>query len=195
MNILRFSLFCFPFLFSFKKHQTVTSSFSHHLQKQCILIATCFQVLNPSSLERLCRDKHFQMFLTDLVLLNPNRAVRVAGAEQFIVICTCGSSSRFALSQITPLLFSLLDTLVLDNARTSQEFFQLLCRLVNCMHLLGVPFPTAEALLASEVAWLRRARNQHEVSGITIMILPFYLKKNRNGTLCMNNKTLMREKQ
>lgn len=127
-------------------------------------------MLNPSSLASLCHDKQFPMFLTDLVLLNPNRAVRVAAAEQFIVICTCGSSSRCALRLITPLLFSLLDTLVLENAQLSQEYFQLLCRLVNCMHILGVAFPTAEALLASEVAWLRRARNQHEVMELVMSI-------------------------
>ncbi|KAF5307812.1 hypothetical protein FQR65_LT06684 [Abscondita terminalis] len=133
------------------------------LCKEALELLSIALVLNPSSLEVLCRDKQFPTFLTDLVLLNPSRSVRIAAAEQFIIICTCGAASRLALRLITPLLFSLLDTLVLENAQTSHEFFQLLCRLVNCVYMMGCPFPTAEALLASEVAWLRRARGQHEV--------------------------------
>ncbi|KAF2881719.1 hypothetical protein ILUMI_24454 [Ignelater luminosus] len=133
------------------------------LCKEALELLSIALVLNSSSLELLCHDKQFPMFLTDLVLLNPSRAVRIAAAEQFIIICTCGAANRLALRYITPLLFSLLDTLVLENAQTSHEFFQLLCRLVNCVYIMGCPFPNAEALLASEVAWLRRARGQHEV--------------------------------
>lgn len=133
------------------------------LCKEALELLSIALILHPYCLEMLCKEKQFSMFLTDLVLLNPSRAVRISAAEQFIIICTCGAASRIALRLITPFLFSLLDTLVLENAQTSHEFFQLLCRLVNCIYIMGLPFPTAESLLASEVAWLRRARGQHDV--------------------------------
>lgn len=114
-------------------------------------------VLNPGVLGVLCRDKLWHTLLMDLVLLCPSRAVRLAAAEQFLVICTCGAASRQALLLIVPLLFSVLDTMVLENADTSHEYFQLLCRLVNCAYLTNCPLSTAESLLASEIVWLRKA--------------------------------------
>lgn len=114
-------------------------------------------ILNPGSLEVLCRDKIWHSLLLDLVLLCPSRAIRLAAAEQFLVICTCGAASRQALQNIVPMLFSVLDTMVLDNAHTSHEYFQLLCRLVNCAYLTNCPLGAAESLLASEIVWLRKA--------------------------------------
>lgn len=129
-------------------------------------------VLNPSILGVLCREKLWHTLLMDLVLLCPSRAVRLAAAEQFLVICTCGAASRQALLLIVPLLFSVLDTMVLDNAHTSHEYFQLLGRLVNCAYLTNCPLATAESLLASEIVWLRKA---------SIMM--------RDGTVDLNNQS------
>lgn len=134
-----------------------------YLCKETLELLSIALVLNPSSLKHLCHDKMWPMFITDLVLLNPSRPVRIVAAEQFIIVCTCGAASRLALQLITPLLFSLLDTLVLENANTSHEFFQLLCRLVNVAYITVCPLPTAETLLISEVLWLRMARGQHDV--------------------------------
>lgn len=134
------------------------------LCKEALELLSIALVLNPTSLEQLCHGvTQWPLFLTDLVLLNPSRAIRVSTAEQFIIICTYGAASRLALELITPLLFSLLETLVLENAKTSHEFFQLLCRLVSVAYLNSCPLPQAEGLLASEVTWLRKAREQHEV--------------------------------
>lgn len=93
-------------------------------------------------------------FITDLVLLNPSCAVRVAAAEQLIVICTCGAASRLALQLIMPLLFSLVDSMVLEYANNSHEFFQLLSRLVSVAYLTACPLNDAGALLANEVKLL-----------------------------------------
>lgn len=134
------------------------------LCKEALELLSIALVLNPSSLEQLCRGvSQWPLFLTDLVLLNPSRMIRVSTAEQFIIICTYGAESRLALELITPLLFSLLETLVLENAKTSHEYFQLLCHLVSVACRTNCPLPQAEGLLASEVAWLRKARGQHEV--------------------------------
>lgn len=60
------------------------------LCKETLELLTIAVVLNPSSLKTLCEDKMFTSFVTDLVLLNPSRPVRLAAAEQFSLICTCG---------------------------------------------------------------------------------------------------------
>lgn len=150
------------------------------LCKEAFELLSMSLILNPSSLKEMCTEEHhhFQLFLTDLLLLNPCRAVRISAAEQFIIICTNGAASRTALQLITPLLFSLLDTLVLENAKTSHEFFQVLCRFVSFTYNTTSPLPEAEGLLASEVAWLRKARGQHDVLleghlGLTRELLSF----------------------
>ncbi|KAK9879631.1 hypothetical protein WA026_006697 [Henosepilachna vigintioctopunctata] len=133
------------------------------LCKEALELLSISLVLNPSSLEHLCHDKRWPYFVTDLVLLNPSAAIRVAAAEQLITICTCGATSRLALQLILPLLFNLVDNLVIENANTSHEFFQLLCQLVNVAHITGCPIEYADTLLENEVAWLRRARDKNEV--------------------------------
>lgn len=67
------------------------------------------------------------------------------------------------MSTVIPLLFSLLETSVLENANNSHELFQLLCRLVSMAYVTGCPLVNAEALLINEVVWLRKARGQHDV--------------------------------
>ncbi|XP_044752373.1 probable ubiquitin carboxyl-terminal hydrolase FAF-X [Coccinella septempunctata] len=133
------------------------------LCREALELLSIALVLNPSSLEHLCNDKRWPYFVTDLVLLNPSSSIRIAAAEQLITICTCGASSRLALQLILPLLFDLLDNLVIENADTCHEFFQLLCQLVNVAHITGCPLDYADTLLGNEVAWLRKARNKHEV--------------------------------
>lgn len=121
------------------------------LCKEALELLSTAVILNASSLEHLYQDNWWPYFITDLVLLNPSQAIRVSAAEQFIIICTFGASSRLALQRVTPLLFSLTDTLVLENANTSHEFFQLLCRLVNVAYITGCPIASAETLLTNEV--------------------------------------------
>lgn len=81
-------------------------------------------VLNPATLESLGTNKMWQMFIIDLLLLCPNRAIRVAAAEQFMMICTYGAASRTSLQRCIQLLFSVLDTTVVENADNSHEYFQ-----------------------------------------------------------------------
>ncbi|XP_066261614.1 ubiquitin carboxyl-terminal hydrolase 9X [Euwallacea similis] len=133
------------------------------LCKESMELLSTAVVLNSSSLEHLYQDNWWPHFITDLVLLNPCCAVRVAAAEQLIVICTCGAASRLALQLIMPLLFSLLNTMVIEYANNSHEYFQLLCQLVGVAHFIGCPVNDVNALLANEVGWLRKARDKNEV--------------------------------
>lgn len=133
------------------------------LTKEAFELLSMAVVLNHSSLQHMYQDNWWPYFITDLVLINPNCAIRVAAAEQLIIICTCGAASRLALQLITPLLFSLINTLVIEYANTSHEFFQLLCRLVNFAYLTNCPLLDVENLLINEVTWLRNARDKHDV--------------------------------
>lgn len=133
------------------------------LTKEAFELLSMAVVLNHSSLQHMYQDNWWPYFITDLVLINPNCAIRVAAAEQLIIICTCGAASRLALQLITPLLFSLINNLVIEHANTSHEFFQLLCRLVSVAYLTNCALPGVENLLVDEVTWLRNARDKHEV--------------------------------
>nr|CAI5830126.1 unnamed protein product [Callosobruchus analis] len=83
-------------------------------------------VLNSSSLEHLYQDNWWPYFVTDLVLINPCPAIRVAAAEQLIVICTCGAASRLALQLIgnnhSVALYEIVR--LLPNYETSRIFYQ-----------------------------------------------------------------------
>ncbi|XP_065164971.1 probable ubiquitin carboxyl-terminal hydrolase FAF-X isoform X2 [Atheta coriaria] len=170
------------------------------LCKEAFELLSISLVMNSKSLEELCKDEHFpfRLFLTDLLLLNPSRAVRIAAAEQFLAIFTFGSASRTALKFVTPLLFSLLDNLVLENANTSHEYFQLLCRLVNEVYVSECPLPNAEGLLAAEVTWLRKARGQHEVLleghlSLARELLSFMSADQKRELGCADKSSLIRE--
>lgn len=126
------------------------------LCKEALELLSTAVVLNPSSLQHLYQDNWWPYFVTDLVLVNPNCSIRVAAAEQLIIICTCGAGSRLALQLIKPLLFSLINTIVVENANTSHEFFQLLCRLVNVAYLTGCPINGVETLLSNEVSLMQQ---------------------------------------
>ncbi|KAH1013809.1 hypothetical protein HUJ04_002748 [Dendroctonus ponderosae] len=133
------------------------------LCKEAMELLSTAVVLNSGSLEHLYQDSWWPYYITDLVLINPNCAIRFAAAEQLIVICTCGAASRLALQHIMPLLFSLLDTMVLEYADNAHEYFQLLCRLVSVAYITSCPLDNAVNLLANEVTWLRKARDKNEV--------------------------------
>ena len=49
-------------------------------------------------------------------------------------------------------------TTVPEYAKHSQEFFQLLCRLLNYAATSNTPLPSAEPLLLNEINWLQRIR-------------------------------------
>ncbi|CAG5097169.1 Similar to Usp9x: Probable ubiquitin carboxyl-terminal hydrolase FAF-X (Mus musculus) [Cotesia congregata] len=134
--------------------------------KEALEVLTIALVLNPNALTNLTRDKMWHTFLTDLVLVSVSRIVRMAAAEQFLLISTyCSNHQSFQLNLMV--LFSVLNTTVTENARQSQEYFQLLCRLLNYAHISSCPLPSAEALLNIEIAWLKKVRNNVIETGET----------------------------
>ncbi|XP_024944100.1 probable ubiquitin carboxyl-terminal hydrolase FAF-X isoform X6 [Cephus cinctus] len=133
--------------------------------KEALEVLTIALVLNPTALESLTRDKIWHTFFIDLVLLSTARAVRIAAAEQFLLISTWCSSGHQPLQFSITLLFTVLNTTVMENAKQSHEYFQLLCRLLNFAHISGCPLSTAETLLNIEIAWLKKVRDNVAESG------------------------------
>ncbi|XP_012278998.1 probable ubiquitin carboxyl-terminal hydrolase FAF-X [Orussus abietinus] len=127
--------------------------------KEALEVLTIALVLNPTALDTLTRDKIWHTFLIDLVLLSTSRAVRMAAAEQFLLISTWCSSGHQPLQFSIMLLFTVLNTTVVENAKQSHEYFQLLCRLLNFAQISGCPLSTAETLLSNEITWLKKVRD------------------------------------
>ncbi|XP_076659536.1 ubiquitin carboxyl-terminal hydrolase-like faf [Halictus rubicundus] len=133
--------------------------------KEALEVLTIALVLNQSALESLPRDKMWHTFLIDLVLLSPSPVIRMAAAEQFFLISTWYSSGHKSLLFAITLLFRVLNTTVVEHAKQSHEYFQLLCRLLNFAHMSGCPLLTVETLLNIEIAWLKKVRDNVKETG------------------------------
>ncbi|XP_075236606.1 ubiquitin carboxyl-terminal hydrolase-like faf isoform X2 [Lycorma delicatula] len=134
--------------------------------KEALEVLTVALVLSPSSLDTLIKDATWHTFIIDLLLCANNRSVRVSAAEQFLIISTfCCSQQplQFMISQ----LFTVLHSTVIDYARNSHEYFQLLCRLLNFAFMYNCPLPNAEALLNNEIKWLKEVKDNIKETGET----------------------------
>ncbi|BES97389.1 ubiquitin carboxyl-terminal hydrolase [Nesidiocoris tenuis] len=125
--------------------------------KEALEVLTIALVLHPETLDALLNDNDFQTFIIDLVLLSNCRTVRMVAAEQFLHMVSYRNSHE--LLQFAVLyLFCVINKHVVDHAKNSHEYFQLLCGLLNFMYLYNCPLPTAEKLLVNEIEWLRTTR-------------------------------------
>ncbi|XP_063224287.1 probable ubiquitin carboxyl-terminal hydrolase FAF-X isoform X9 [Bacillus rossius redtenbacheri] len=137
--------------------------------REALEVLTVALVLNPKTLETLTKDKMWHMFIIDLLLLCRNRSVRITAAEQFLLISTWCSASQQPLQFCITLLFTVLNSTVVENARNSHEYFQLLCRLINYAAAASCPLPTAETLLNNEVVWLKKVRENVKETGDSLV--------------------------
>uniref|UniRef100_A0A224XFS3 Putative ubiquitin carboxyl-terminal hydrolase faf-x n=1 Tax=Panstrongylus lignarius TaxID=156445 RepID=A0A224XFS3_9HEMI len=147
-------------------HQACTNTSDILVCKEALEVLTMTLVLNSTALENLLEDKKWTNFIIDLVLLCNNRTVRMVAAEQFLLMVTLGNSQKPLHFSIT-LLFSVLHTLVMDYAKNSHEYFQLLCRLINFSCMYNCPLPSAETLLFNEIKWLKLIKEQVKATGKT----------------------------
>nr|CAD7589819.1 unnamed protein product [Timema genevievae] len=135
--------------------------------KEALEVLTIALVLNPKCLEALVKDKMWHTFIIDLLLLCKNRSVRMAAAEQFLLMSTWCSASQQPLQFCITLLFTVLETTVVEHAAGSHEYFQLLCRLLNYAFMSSCPLPNAETLLNAEINWLKMVRENVKTTGDT----------------------------
>lgn len=69
------------------------------------------------------RDQSWQTFLIDLVLLNMSRSVRAAAVDNFLMLFTWSSNNQQTLQFSINLLFEVINTTVMENAKQSNEYF------------------------------------------------------------------------
>ena len=117
--------------------------------------------LSPGSLEILNKEKHWHQSIYDLVLLCDNRLIRQAASDQFISIALRCSSNLKSLNFFIQMLFACLQTTVKENAEKSNEYFYLLCTLLNCAFNNGVTISNTEALLNNEINWLKKVKEAY----------------------------------
>ena len=135
--------------------------------REALEVLTVVNSITPRALQQVSQNPTFYRFSLEMILLCPVKSLRVSAAEQFLLI-----SSQLLLPHGTPLpeahpsmLTFFLDLLIFVMASTvpeyvkqSQEFFQLLCRLLNYAATSHTPLPSAEPLLLNEINWLQRIR-------------------------------------
>ncbi|XP_046668911.1 probable ubiquitin carboxyl-terminal hydrolase FAF-X isoform X3 [Homalodisca vitripennis] len=134
--------------------------------KEALEVLTVALVLSPSTLDSLSKEKMCEKFIIDLVLRCNNRSIRVAAAEQFLIMSSLGTTQQF-LQLCIALLFNVLHTHVIEYAHNSHEYFQLLCQLLNFAYLYQCNVNIAEQLLANEIVWLKKIRETVKETGET----------------------------
>ncbi len=141
---------------------------------ECLSLSLC---LVPNGLETLNQEKHWRTFIIDLVLICSNRLIRQTASEQFLLIALkCSMQPNRPIQFFIQMLFTCLISLN-KNAQQSQEYFFLLCRLLNCANLNNVQISNTETLLNNEIIWLKKVKQ-----------LSLQQQQNDNSNKSDNNK-------
>jgi ubiquitin carboxyl-terminal hydrolase 9/24 len=134
--------------------------------REALEVLTVVNSISPRALYQVSQAPTFYRFSLEMILLCPVKPLRLSAAEQFLLISSQPVSLEATLTPESPsmltffleLLFSVMGSTVPEHAKNSQEFFQLLCRLLNLAATSGTPLPSAEPLLLNEISWLQRVR-------------------------------------
>lgn len=122
------------------------------------VLSVCL-ALCPSALETLTKDKSWQCFIIDLLILCQSRAIRFCTAEQFFLVATRCSHGHRPLIFFITLLFTVLVNSIKDHAGSSYEYFNLFCKLLAHAFMTHCPLPTAEMMLNTEITWLKKTKD------------------------------------
>ena len=117
-----------------------------------------FFSLVPNAIEQLNQEKHWRTFIVDMCLLCSTRSIRQTSSEQFLLVALkCSLQPNRPIQFFIQMLFTCLHSLGAA-AHHSQEYFFLLCRLLNYACMMQVAINNTEALLNNEIAWLKRLK-------------------------------------
>ena len=126
---------------------------------------TIVNTISPETLLLVSSSSTFYRFSLEMILLCQTKSLRYAAAEQFLLISTqqhLESSESLnngsMLSYFLDLLFSVLPIRVPEYSKQSQEFFQLLCRLLHFASTSKTCLPSAELFLSNSITWLKNAK-------------------------------------
>lgn len=121
-----------------------------------------FFSLVPHAIEHLNQEKHWRAFIVDMVLLCPNRTIRHTASEQFLLVALkCSLQPNRPIQFFIQMLFTCLHGLSSAGSNAnqhSQEYFFLLCRLLNYACMMQVSISNTEALLNNEISWIKKLK-------------------------------------
>ncbi|XP_078379070.1 ubiquitin carboxyl-terminal hydrolase 9X-like isoform X2 [Oculina patagonica] len=144
----------------YEKHTTKgLESDDIQVAKEALEVLSVCLALCPSALETLTKDKSWQCFIIDLLILCQSRAIRFSTAEQFFLIATRCSHGHRPLIFFITLLFTVLVNSIKDHAGSSYEYFNLFCKLLAHAFMTHCPLPTAEMMLNTEITWLKKTKD------------------------------------
>ncbi|CAH3106557.1 unnamed protein product [Porites lobata] len=121
------------------------------------VLSVCL-ALRPNALEALTKDKSWQCFIIDLLILCQSRAIRFSTADQFFLVATRCSQGHRPLIFFITLLFTVLLDSIKDHAGSSYEYFSLFCKLLAHAYMTHCPLPTVERMLNTEIGWLKKTK-------------------------------------
>ncbi|XP_031549243.1 probable ubiquitin carboxyl-terminal hydrolase FAF-X isoform X2 [Actinia tenebrosa] len=128
------------------------------LAREALEVLTVCLALCPSALDSLSKDKTWQCFVIDVLILCQSRSVRYSAADQFFLMATrCSNGHRPIVFFIT-LLFTVLMNTVKEHPLHSHHYFNLLCRLLSHAYMTHCPLSTTEVLLKNEIGWLKKTK-------------------------------------
>lgn len=142
-------------------HELSTESTA--LCQEALEVLTIALAVFPMALESLHKDRSWQTFVIDLLLLCGKREVRLSAVEQFLLMSTKCTGAHKPLVFFITLLFTVLSTTVKEYAQQSTEFFILLCRLLNYAYCSNIQLQNSQVLLKSEIEWLKNVRETSKV--------------------------------
>ncbi|XP_065055791.1 probable ubiquitin carboxyl-terminal hydrolase FAF-X isoform X1 [Rhopilema esculentum] len=124
------------------------------LAREALEVLTIAIMLFPSALDSLTKDRQWQLFINDMILICRSRTVRVTAAEQFFLMATKCTNGDKPIRFFIQLLFTVRDTVASEHAGASCEYFGLLCRLLNFGRINELQLNNSEAILGQEISWL-----------------------------------------
>ncbi|XP_067944193.1 ubiquitin carboxyl-terminal hydrolase 9X-like [Watersipora subatra] len=132
------------------------------IQVACVglQILTLCLMLHPDTLQDLHKEKIWQEFIIDTILICKNRYIRSTAEEQFHLI-----ASRTKQNFFISLLFLNEMKQVPQYANQSTQYFSLLCHLLNWAQL-EQPLNNCETRLKAEIDWLKNAAETTISSGV-----------------------------
>lgn len=159
--------------------------------REALEVMTIMFMLSPEILSQFSAESSdFSKFITDLLLISPEgyvtcpfkcysaftnalfySMIRETALEQFALMPTKCSLAQDVLINFIQLLHSHLGSTVASYYETSNEFFQLFCRLLNSASVLKCSLPLTQELLEYEVDLIQNVRVCYSFVVVWISVL------------------------
>ncbi|XP_065841242.1 ubiquitin carboxyl-terminal hydrolase 9X-like isoform X2 [Oscarella lobularis] len=137
---------------------------SASLCKESLEVLSTLLALQPNLQESLIKERDWQTFIIDLLLMSRNRPLRLTVCDQLFLMVTRCSTTPNPLRFLLTLLFTDLSTVVSENERSSSEYFTLLCKLLSNVRQTEAFAFDAYHKLKLEVEWLKKVKADFQSS-------------------------------